>query len=295
MLLRTLVQQFVRKAAEEKIREELARRGGKPETDPGDDQEDDTPAAVLPPCEIALVFALGIESGGTVDLLGRTVTTRCHSFLEHAGQIGQRNIVIAETGVGCDKASKATADLLKIFEPTWVISAGFGGALREDLRRGNVVMPDRIRDTDGNEVQVDFVADSDVFEATKGLHIGRLVTVDHLIDTPEEKSELARRHGAIACDMESFAVAQACKQAGVRFLSVRVISDTLNDRLPPEVGALMKQQSLAGKLGAATGAVFKRPSSVKDMWKLRATATKASETLATFLAGLIPQLNIKKG
>ena len=106
---------------------------------------------------------------------------------------------------------------------------------------------------------------------------------------------IARGHEAISCDMESFAIAQACKEAQVRFLAVRVISDTLNDRLPPELTALMKQQTLAGKLGAATGAVFKRPSSVKDMWKLRATATKASETLATFLAGLIPQLNIKKG
>jgi adenosylhomocysteine nucleosidase len=293
MLLRTLVHQFVRKAAEEKIREEVARRGGASNAKAEDGQTGESPPTPLPPCEIALVFAMGIESGGTVDLLDSKVATRCHTFLEHAGRINERDIIIAETGVGCAKAASATADLLKIFEPKWVVSAGFAGALREDLRRGNVVMPNRVTDVDGNELEVDFKVDPAIVEATKGLHAGRLVTVDHLIDTPEEKEQLGQQHDAIACDMETFAVAQACKQASVRFVSVRVISDTLSDRLPPELGSLLKQPSLAGRLGAATGAVFKRPASVKDMWKLRSTATKASETLAKFLAGLIPQLNIE--
>lgn len=296
MLLRTLVHQFVRKAAEEKVREELARRGVHQDSaaDTSDSEESDArESPQLPACDIALVFAMGIESGSTVDLLKNPVTTRCHSFLEHAGQIGQRDVIVADTGAGCERSSRATADLLKIFNPKWVISAGFAGALQENLRRGNVVMPDRIVDVDGNELGVDFQVPRNVLQATKGLHAGRLLTVDHLIDSPEEKQELGRGHDALACDMETFAVAKACQEANVRFVSVRVISDALNDRLPPELGALVKQHSLAGKLGAATGAIFKRPSSVKDMWKLKATASKASQTLANFLAGVIPQLNLK--
>jgi len=299
MLLRTLVHQFVRKAAEEKLREELARRGMHPEkeadkADSDDSKKDDArESPQLPACDIALVFAMGIESGSTVDLLKKSVTTRCHSFMEHAGQIGQRDVIIADTGAGCERSRQATADLLKIFKPKWVVSAGFAGALREDLRRGNVVMPDRIADVDGNELGVDFQVPPSVLRETKGLHVGRLLTIDHLIDSPEEKEELGSKHDAIACDMETFAVAEACKEANVRFVSVRVISDALNDRLPPELGTMVKQHSLAGKLGAATGAIFKRPSSVKDMWELKATASKASQTLANFLAGVIPQLNLK--
>jgi adenosylhomocysteine nucleosidase len=101
---------------------------------------------------------------------------------------------------------------------------------------------------------------------------------------------LAAEFGAIACDMETMAVAQVCRRRHVRFLAVRVISDGLDDRLPPEMERMLDQRSLAGKLGAATRAIFQRPGSVKDMWRLQETARRASDRLANFLAGVIPQL-----
>ena len=73
-----------------------------------------------------------------------------------------------------------------------------------------------------------------------------------------------------------------------RFLSVRIISDGLDDRLPPEVERMLDQHSLAGKLGAATRAIFQRPGSVKDMWKLQEIAHRASDRLANFLVGRDP-------
>ena len=111
-----------------------------------------------------------------------------------------------------------------------------------------------------------------------------------LVRQRDEKEQLAAEFGAVACDMETMAVAQVCRRRQVRFLSVRIISDGLDDRLPPEVEHMLDQQSLAGKLGAATRAVFQRPGSVKDMWKLREIAHRASDRLAKFLVGVVPQL-----
>jgi adenosylhomocysteine nucleosidase len=117
-----------------------------------------------------------------------------------------------------------------------------------------------------------------------------VLTVDHIVSKPNERRRLAAEHGAIACDMESFGVAEACREHGARFMSVRIITDALDDELPPEIEHLLVQKTIAGKLGAAAGAVMRRFSAAKDLWKLREDALKASDRLAKFLVGVIQQL-----
>ena len=104
-----------------------------------------------------------------------------------------------------------------------------------------------------------------------------------------EKRALAETHGAIAVDMESLAVAQVCGDTGIRFLSIRVISDDLSADLPPEVLSVVGSTGTL-RLGAALGSVWKRPGSVKDMWGLREKAVKAADQLASFLDGIVTQL-----
>jgi len=49
--------------------------------------------------------------------------------------------------------------------------------------------------------------------------------------------------------------------------------------------------ALAARLGAAAGAIVNRPSSIKDMWQLKEDALVASDRLAAFLSGIVPQLD----
>ena len=111
-----------------------------------------------------------------------------------------------------------------------------------------------------------------------------------IIRRPADRRRLADEHGALACDMETFGVAEVCHQRGVPPLAIRVISDAVDDELPREIEYLLAQKSLAGKLGAAAGAVFRRPSAAKDLWRLREDALKASDRLAKFLVRVIEQL-----
>ena len=107
---------------------------------------------------------------------------------------------------------------------------------------------------------------------------------------PKEKKAAFETFGAVACDMETFAVAEVCARMKTHLISVRVITDGAGDELPPEVARLLGQPTFAGKLGAAAAAILKRPSSATDMWKLRQDATKRGSQLAKFLLGLLPQL-----
>lgn len=304
MLLRWLIDNYLRDAAQGKVREvvdEIVRTPRTPPTtervlainDPQLPIPDSRPPAApdeFLPCEAVFVFALGIESGGLVDLLQGSETSRHPHGIERAGKLGGREVAVIESGVGEKAAARATTEAIKFYQPKWVISAGFAGGLDEKLRRGHIVMANEVVNLAREKLDVGLSLDPQSLVGMKGLHAGRLLTVDTILREPAERRRLAEQYQAIACDMESFAVADACRRHNVPCLSIRVISDAVDDELPPEIEHLLKQKSLAGKLGAAAGAVWKRFSAAKDLWKLREDALKASDRLAKFLVGVLAQL-----
>jgi adenosylhomocysteine nucleosidase len=290
MLLRHLVNTYLRQAAQERLQEavsEIAHGAAESAS-----QESEASAGEPPsPCAAALVFALGVESGGFVDLLEDVERRRFRTRIEYDGRLENRRVLAVDSGVGAEAAARAAERVITRHQPSWIVSAGFAGALREDVRRGQIIMPTSIIDAADGEWSVGLKMDAESAASTRGLHLGGLLTVDHIVRTPEARRRLAEQHGAIACDMETAAVAEVCRRRQTRFLAVRVISDGLEDELPPELAALVSQKSTSAKLGAAAGALFHRPSSVKDMWRLKEDAVKASDRLAKFLLGVLRQLD----
>jgi adenosylhomocysteine nucleosidase len=114
-----------------------------------------------------------------------------------------------------------------------------------------------------------------------------LLSVDRVIRLPAEKQELGRRHQALAADMESLAVAEVCRERGVPFLAIRIISDAADESLPPDVEHLLAQPGGPRRWGAALGAICRRPSSVKDLFGLWRHAVDDSDRLAKVLAEII--------
>jgi adenosylhomocysteine nucleosidase len=313
MLMRWLIDNYLRDAAQGKVREVVGDVLRTPRSQLGNEApstidgssdrrviavsagaEGATGPEEFVPCEVAFVFALGIESGGLVDLLKGAETSRHKHGVEHAGKLAGREVVIVDGGVGQKAAARATAEAIKFYQPKWVISAGFAGGLTAELRRGHIVMAEEVVNLAGQSLTIDMSLDRQSLEGIKGLHVGRLVTVDSILREPEERRRLAEQCQAIACDMESFAVVEECKKRNVPCLVIRIVSDAVDDELPPEIEHLLKQKSLAGKLGAAAGAVMKRFSAAKDLWKMREDALKASDRLAKFLASVVAQLPSEK-
>ncbi len=291
MLLRYLVNTWLRQAAQEKLQEAVSDFAkGAAESAPADEHEPALADAPPPPCAAAFLFALGVESGGFVDRLHDVDRRRFRTRIEYDGTLQDRRVLAVDSGVGGELAAQAAERLIARHQPAWVVSAGFAAALQEDVRRGHVLMADTVVDAAGQEWSVGLKMDPQAVAATRGLHVGRLLTVDRLIHAAEERRMLGEQFNAAACDMETAAVAEVCRRRKTRFLSVRVISDALADELPPELETLLNQKTSAAKLGAAAGAIFRRPSSVKDMWRLKEEAIKASDRLAKFLEGVLPQL-----
>jgi adenosylhomocysteine nucleosidase len=292
MLLRYLVNTWIRQAAQEKLQEAVTQfaESARATPDQANAEANEEPTETPAPCAAAVIFALDVESGGLVDRLSDVSRRRYRTRKEHDGSLEGRRVLVVEGGVGMDAAARAVEKVIAKHQPPWIVSAGFAGALTSDLRRGNILMAEQIVDETGQEFDVGLKMDPATVAATRGLHVGRLLTVDRIIHTAAEKRSLGERYRAVACDMETAAIAEACRQRKTRFLSVRVISDAVDDELPPEIEALVQQKTTAARLGAAAGAIFRRPSSVKDMWRLKEEAIKASDRLAKFLEGVLRQL-----
>ena len=238
-------------------------------------------------CHVGVVLALKIEASGFVDRLTDVATKRGPNMREHVGNLEGHRIAVVESGAGGPRAAIVTEDLIRTRRPSWVVSAGFAGALSDTIRKGDVLMADAVVDTNGNTLEIDLKIDP---AASPGVHAGRLLTVNKIVRETELRRQLASKFGALAVDMESYDVADVCRREKVRFLSVRVILDGIDDQLPPEIDYLLRQQNTARQLGAAAGAIFRRPTSARDMWKLKEAAWSVSNQLGQFLCGVIVQL-----
>ncbi len=243
------------------------------------------PGANLPTCHVGLVYALSMEAGALEDRLKGLIGIRGGKFKVRQGGLKGKGIVVIHAGVGRENARAATETLIAGNRPQWVISAGLAGGLRADLKRGDILMADSILGEDGSRLAIDLQ-----MPATPGVHVGPLVTADRPVLKADDKRALGQRSGALAVDMETLAVAEVCRREEQRFLAVRVISDTVDEKLPEDVERLLRKKTLARRVGAAAGSLLRRPSAVKDLWRLRETALECSIRLAKFLEGIIEQL-----
>jgi adenosylhomocysteine nucleosidase len=289
MILRSLLATWLQNAARQGLQERVA-SAVRDQMAGGDSAAHDPAAAAVRqrPCDVGIVFALGIELGGMEDRLDGAVVTHGHGFVARQGGLKGRHVVLLESGVGREAARRGTEALVAGHRPQWIVSAGFAGGLMPQIKKGDIVLADSVADLEGKRWSIDLRLGPDA--ASPGWHVGRLLTVDRVVYRADEKRALGQEHQALAIDMESSAVAEACSRHGIRFLAVRIVTDNVDEELPKDVERLLRPATTARRLGAAVGAILNRPSSVKDMLRLKEEALIASDRLAKFLAGVIVQL-----
>jgi adenosylhomocysteine nucleosidase len=161
---------------------------------------------------------------------------------KHPLGIGQtievhEGVFVHLSGVGRKRAARAAQSLLKR-GATALLSWGTAGGLVPDLAPGSLILPKTVMGSDPSLFQVDPSWHERLRSRLEGhidLRSESLIESPTVLMTPEEKRALAERTGAVAVDMESAAVAFTAKQAGLPFVAIRVISDTLDQTLPSSV------------------------------------------------------------
>jgi adenosylhomocysteine nucleosidase len=243
----------------------------------------------LPPsrtaCVAGIVFAMPIEADALAALASETVeyTTAAGRIVE--GLVAGRRVAWSVSGAGGAAAARATRLLIDGHRPGLILSAGFAGGLTPAVGRGSVVHPRRVLSrTAGPPIELPGAGQG----AGGGDHA--IVSVDAVVTTAAAKRDLAAATGASLVDMETYAVATAAVAAGLPCVSIRVISDDAAQDLPREIAALVQPQSGMRRLGAAIGAIGRRPRSALDMWQLWEHAVVDGRTLAAAIERFLESL-----
>jgi adenosylhomocysteine nucleosidase len=237
--------------------------------------------------DIGIVCALPLELHAFLARCERVRKYTGGDFQFRGGLYDGIRVVVAESGTGRARARRAAQALVDAHCPNWVLSCGFAGSIQPEVKVGQIVVADRLLAADRPPVQIDLKMPAD---PARGLHVGAILTTDQIVRTVKEKQSLAEQTGALCVDMESHAVAEFCRDQGLRCLAIRVMTDDLSRDLPPEVMSVFGSTG-AVRMGAVVGALWKRPSSYQDLLQLREVATQAAEKLADFLDGVVHQLH----
>lgn len=239
----------------------------------------------VPPEHFRYVIAVGVrlEASAMLARMAPVATSRLPDRVEHWGIADRVLFRVVEVGTSAATASRAIAGLIAHRKPQWVCAAGFAAALTSQYKPGNVVSPARIVDASGQVV--DWTPAAWPLERPAPPQAGTLVSLDHVLTTPQQRQHIAEQYQAQFADQETAAIVRACQLHQIPCSIVRVITDAWDDTLPEEVRRWMRQKSWAGKLGALTGTLIHRREKLGELFRLRERAVDYATTLADVFAG----------
>ncbi|MGH7259646.1 MAG: hypothetical protein ACREI9_03050 [Nitrospiraceae bacterium] len=204
------------------------------------------------------------------------------------GHRGRWEVVLAQTGVGPDRAAAACREVLRAHPVELAVSAGLACAL-EPARIGDLLVGTDVRmaadDRGAAEPVKRLCAGGIVTAAVRaaeraGLPVkaGSFVTAPRILWHAAEKRAMAEMTGAIGMDMESAAIAAVAAERTVPFAIVRSVSDLVDENLPVDFNLFLKPADWLKGLAACVAA----PSCVGGFLRLRAQMRTASGRMSRF-------------
>ncbi len=159
------------------------------------------------------------------------------------GKIGKNEVCIMKCGIGKVSSALNAYRLIDYFHPDLVINSGVAGGADPSMKVGSLLIATEAAYHDvwcgpGTKWgQMDgmperFKMDAEIIEscrkyASPEVRFGLICSGDRFISKVEEVDFIKSIYpDALACDMESASIAQACRDCGVPFAVIRVVSDT---------------------------------------------------------------------
>ena len=212
------------------------------------------------------------------------------------GRRGHCEVIVAQTGVGSDKAAAACRDLLREHPLDLIVSAGLACAL-VSAQIGDLLVGTDVRmEADDHEASehvkrpctAGMVAAAVRTAEQAGLPVkaGSFVTAPRILWHRAEKQAMAKMTGAIGLDMESAVLAEAAAEANVPFAIIRSVSDLVDESLPVDLNLFMRPVDWPKGLAACVAA----PSCVGGFLRLRRQMRTASDRLSRFFERFLDQL-----
>lgn len=242
---------------------------------------------------IAVSFALPTESSGVLRHLTSKRTANADGTTIFRGEIDGREVAVFHTGVGRAHCQRNVQAALAAVRPRLFISAGFAGSITDRLEVGDLLVAQNFSDW-GLAKQILEGGSASNSPETSGparFHPAILFTSSRVIESSEERRQIAQAHRADAIDMETEVIATACAVQRIPMISLRVITDAPAAPFPAPAEVLFdvaRQRIPLGKLGMY---LLAHPSAVKPFIRFAKQISTARARLTTALVDVIPRLD----
>jgi len=172
------------------------------------------------------------------------------------------------------------------------LAVGVAAGLTPCLRPGDVVIAARVTRGRQTTAAPDIVCDAEWLDWARSAldrsggrcRVGPIATVGEVLATGDAKRALAEMSGALAADMESWAIASVAAARAIPFLAIRVILDPATEDLPVAIDRLLDERGdprarlLARFLFAHP---FALPALLSLGWRTRTASARLARTLAS--------------
>lgn len=138
------------------------------------------------------------------------------------------------SGADPERAGELAADAIAKGAKA-LLSFGLCGGLDPELEAGDVILANRVIAAEARPISCDADWCGRLADALGDLVVMADATIAHsavIVAGPRRKAVLRANTGAVAVDMESYAVGLAAKRANLPFAIIRAVSDTAETRLP---------------------------------------------------------------
>jgi len=230
---------------------------------------------------IAATFALPAESSEFLRRLDNKLCTGRNAIRIIRGTLDDREIEVLHTGVGEKVCRERVEKFLKNQQFEFLISAGFAGALNDQLHPGDLLLARNFSTVDLTERQS---------FSSLPIHQADLLTLPALIDSSKERNEIARSTGAAAVDMETEFIARACAERGIPLLSLRVITDTPREPFPAPPKVLFDIERQRTHLPKLARFLLAHPNKIPRLIEFARRIARARKILANALVEIVKKM-----
>lgn len=189
--------------------------------------------------KILIIVAMQDELKGILNKVNYT-TQFYKGFDYHLAHINNHDVIIVKTEVGKVNAAILASTFILKFKPRYVINAGIGGSLHENLLPLTTIFATKTAYFDVDltcfglpygqldNMDLFFKTSKSLLHLEENDRCGLIVSSDSFVSNIEQK-ELILKHfpKALVCDMEGASIGHVCTLLKRKYMVIRTISDVV--------------------------------------------------------------------
>ncbi|MCE9553228.1 MAG: hypothetical protein K8T91_07595 [Planctomycetes bacterium] len=284
MSWQNMIRDWLRRTAEQRVREAMAAAARGEQTPGVSDTEPAEAVETLPNAHIGIVVPDHRAAVGVIDRLEGLLTIEADRAKVFEGGLAGRRVALVVCGPGSDAAAEATHVLIEGHHPGLLISAGFGTGLAINLAVGELLLAEQVV-AEAGELSTDGPNPS--HDAKSLWRVGRLLSMSSIPQEIAQRLQLAEQYNVLAADTHAYSVLDVARQNSIPCTALCIIRQDCGQAADHDLELLRRKQSLTRKMGLLTGLALNRPGTLKTVWNEKEQDLIMADRLADGIAQLI--------